>query len=351
VRIRTVKPDFWEDEVIGTFSPLARLLFIGTWNLADDEGLLRWTADFVNASLFMYDDLSNRRVEQLMSEVVQAGMIFPYVAGVGRQKLAYIVHFRRHQKINRPQPGRFAPPSPQSREVQAMYGRRDGWRCHLCSGPINQVSNVVDNACDGNRNQPPSPDLNLALDHLVVGGGDHPSNIAAGHVGCTKERRDRPNETFVAPRSVRDSLNDSVNGALPRSPPQAVPNDVNHSLPSRAPADQGREGKGVPTSSGAAAPTAITAQTVAAAWIDACRDGTGAEPSRSQVGQVARLAKELLASNDAGRVLAAARSAGAGGFAAIDRELTAQAGRQRAAPTAWAPLPIDPTTGKPVDFR
>lgn len=167
---------------------------------------------------------------------------------------------------------------------------------------------------------------------------DHPSR--GFHEDFMKDSRGSP-ETLA-----------NSNGAPPEafatvSRPRARPGD--------APAIQGREGnregKGIPTSSGAAAPIAITAQTIAAAWIEACRDGTGAEPSRSQVGQVARLAKELLASNDAGRVLAAARSAGAGGFATIDRELTAQAGRQRAAPTAWAPLPVDQTTGRPVDFR
>ena len=37
-RIRTVKPDIWTDEKFVELSPLARLLFIGLWNFADDEG-------------------------------------------------------------------------------------------------------------------------------------------------------------------------------------------------------------------------------------------------------------------------------------------------------------------------
>jgi hypothetical protein len=40
-RIRTIKPEFWEDEGNGRLSALARLLFIATFNMADDEGRLR----------------------------------------------------------------------------------------------------------------------------------------------------------------------------------------------------------------------------------------------------------------------------------------------------------------------
>ena len=50
-RIRTIKPEFWEDEDVGRLSPMARLLFIGSWSLADDEGLLTWSASFLKAKI------------------------------------------------------------------------------------------------------------------------------------------------------------------------------------------------------------------------------------------------------------------------------------------------------------
>lgn len=114
----------------------------------------------------------------------------------------------------------------------------------------------------------------------------------------------------------------------------------------------GKEGKGkerIPTSSGGVAATGepITAQTVVAAWVDACRRVTGAEPSRGQLGQVGKLARELLAANDPALVLAAADSAGGRGFATIDRELTALAGRGT---TADAARRYDPKTGRGVDL-
>jgi hypothetical protein len=74
----------------------------------------------------------------------------------------------------------------------------------------------------------------------------------------------------------------------------------------------------------------ITAQNVISAWVDACR-GNGVEPSKAQISQVGKTAKELLVGNDPGLVLAAAKSAGAKGYPSIDRELTVLAGRKKPA--------------------
>lgn len=40
-KIRSIKMEFWLDEKIGSLPPEARLLYIGTWSLADDNGVLR----------------------------------------------------------------------------------------------------------------------------------------------------------------------------------------------------------------------------------------------------------------------------------------------------------------------
>ena len=38
-KIRSIKMEFWLDEKIGSLPPEARLLYIGTWSLADDNGV------------------------------------------------------------------------------------------------------------------------------------------------------------------------------------------------------------------------------------------------------------------------------------------------------------------------
>src|SRR5437867_1014768 len=111
-RIRTVKPEFWEDEKVASLSFPARLLFIASWNFADDAGVLRWSADYVKASVFMYDTLSARKVTMIMAELEALGLVVAYdvpvAEGKSRQFLAYIPGFLTHQRINRPQPSRFA---------------------------------------------------------------------------------------------------------------------------------------------------------------------------------------------------------------------------------------------------
>lgn len=110
-RIRTVKPEFWEDAIIGTLSREARLLFIASWNLADDAGRLRWSPAYLKAGAFIYDeDISQERVSLFMDELAGSGLVTPYESGRGKQHFACIVNFLKHQKISHPTPSRLPEP-------------------------------------------------------------------------------------------------------------------------------------------------------------------------------------------------------------------------------------------------
>lgn len=85
-----------------------------------------------------------------------------------------------------------------------------------------------------------------------------------------------------------------------------------------------------------AEPVEVTAQAVTAAWIDKIREN-GVEPTRAQIGRVARTAKELLAGNDGTKVLEAAKHAGHHGNAAIDSALTILNGKPFEPRTASRP--------------
>jgi len=79
-RIRTVKPEFWTDRRVGECSPNARLLFIATWNFADDHGGLDRSAKQLKAQAFPYDDIN---CEPLVKELLDAGLLVEYeVAGI-----------------------------------------------------------------------------------------------------------------------------------------------------------------------------------------------------------------------------------------------------------------------------
>lgn len=254
-RIRTVKPEFWEDELLGVMPRDARLLFIATFNMADDEGILRWTPAYIKAQAFMYDDdLTLKDVDQLMRCLTDTGLVFPYIGGVARQQMAVVVNFRKHQRINRPQKSKLPPPSVGAWQTREMYARRDGWMCQLCG-------------CEIPRRIVSNDDHNLTVDHIrptAAGGTDHPSNVRAAHHACERSRRgSREEDEFVPPaslaglehslnesvnRSVNDSVNDShadVNSE-PLFDTDGDFSSLNHSLTEGKGREGNREGKGNP---------------------------------------------------------------------------------------------------------
>jgi len=178
-RIRTVKPEFWQDETIGELSSNARLLFLCSLNLADDEGLLSWNASFLRAQAFIFDDVSIEETESYMKELINGKIIFEY-RDQKNKKYGWILNFRKHQKIDRPQKPKHPVPSLQNPEVRNAYAERDNHVCHICGdiiiSELDQPLNTV-----------------LSLDHLkprAESGGDEPSNIRAAHQGCNAGKKD-----------------------------------------------------------------------------------------------------------------------------------------------------------------
>jgi hypothetical protein len=96
-RIRTIKPDFWTDDRVGECSVSARLLFVATWNFADDHGGLDRSAKQLKAQAFPYDNID---CEPLVQELLQARLLIEYE--VDGKKYLHIKGFRTHQKVEKP---------------------------------------------------------------------------------------------------------------------------------------------------------------------------------------------------------------------------------------------------------
>jgi hypothetical protein len=60
MRIRQIKPEFWKDARVAELSEGARLFFIGTWQLADDSGWLRWDVANIAAELYPFEGRASR---------------------------------------------------------------------------------------------------------------------------------------------------------------------------------------------------------------------------------------------------------------------------------------------------
>src|ERR1017187_8081047 len=100
-RIRTIKPEFWSDERVAECSPSARLLFIASWNFADDYGSIDRSAKQLKAQAFRYDNLD---CEPLVAELLGVGLFIEY--GVIGRKFLHIKGFRKHQRIDKKGPNR-----------------------------------------------------------------------------------------------------------------------------------------------------------------------------------------------------------------------------------------------------
>lgn len=108
-RIRTLKPECWHDERIGSITREARLLWVGIITLADDEGRFRALPQAILGHVFPYDEDASRRLGRWMTELEQAGLIVLYE----REGIRYglLPKWSEHQRINRGTPSVLPEPS------------------------------------------------------------------------------------------------------------------------------------------------------------------------------------------------------------------------------------------------
>jgi hypothetical protein len=105
-RIRTVKPEFWSDEKLAECSVGARLLFIGTWNFADDEGRMEYSPKRLKMQIFPGDSIG---VAALVTELAQAGLVTLY--RVADRDYMEIPNFKKHQRVDHPRPSTIPAPT------------------------------------------------------------------------------------------------------------------------------------------------------------------------------------------------------------------------------------------------
>ena len=100
-RIRTIKPEFWTDKKILRLSRDARLLFIGLWNFADDNGVIEADPLQLKVRIFPADpDITDETIQRLLDEMKALDLIREYE--YEGERYIWIVNFTKHQKIDRP---------------------------------------------------------------------------------------------------------------------------------------------------------------------------------------------------------------------------------------------------------
>lgn len=106
-RIRSIKPEFWSDEKLSECSLSARLLFIGLWSFADDEGRLEFSPARLRMQVFPCGTVRPASLTEWIGELTERSLIRRYVVD-GREYLD-IPNFAKHQRINRPTPSKHPP--------------------------------------------------------------------------------------------------------------------------------------------------------------------------------------------------------------------------------------------------
>jgi hypothetical protein len=99
-RIRSVKPDIWQDEGFGNASHQARLLFIGLITQADDEGLLNGAPRLLWSLIYPWEDFDPDSLDEWLAELEGARLIQRYDKD-GRNYIA-LPSWKKHQKISHP---------------------------------------------------------------------------------------------------------------------------------------------------------------------------------------------------------------------------------------------------------
>ena len=105
-RKRMIKPEFWTDEKILELDPIARLLFIGIWNFADDEGIIQDSAKGLKVKIFPADDIKVELIEDYLSSIVELKLILKGSDEKGHNLLK-VANWHNHQKINHPTPTQY----------------------------------------------------------------------------------------------------------------------------------------------------------------------------------------------------------------------------------------------------
>lgn len=96
-RIRSVHPSLFTDEAWVSCSPLARILYIGLWTDADDQGVFEWKPLQIKMRLLPGDGAD---ATALLDELAGVDLVQPYE--IDGKRLGAIRDFRKFQRPQKP---------------------------------------------------------------------------------------------------------------------------------------------------------------------------------------------------------------------------------------------------------
>lgn len=98
-RIRSIKPEFWQDQRLARLDSLTRLVYVCLWSMADDEGRIEGDAETVWH--FGFPREKPEAIAKALRALAECSRVVPYTGGED-QKYLFIPRFSLHQRIDHP---------------------------------------------------------------------------------------------------------------------------------------------------------------------------------------------------------------------------------------------------------
>ena len=135
-RKRMIDPSIWVSEDFSNLSFLSRIVWIGLFSIADDEGRGKANISFLKSQLFPFDDdLTTKKIENCLKEIEKTMSIQFYE--VENKKYYQLLSWEKFQTINRPSPSQIP--------VYGINKGNDEQKINECS--VNNHEVVNDSAC------------------------------------------------------------------------------------------------------------------------------------------------------------------------------------------------------------
>ena len=332
-RIRTIKPEFWTDEVVVKLPFEARLLFIGLWNFCDDYGCIKDEPGRIQLQVFPGD--ASIDVCALIDLLVASELV-ERLSGPSDARFLVMRSWEKHQKVDNPSKIRaldspresyrkIAIPSSSRRSVAMKYGCKPGQRadaqCYFCGAPGEIWWPTTTNGKPGSW----VAFSELEIDHFEPeksGGTSDGDNLVLSCRCCNRSRRDRNAHTFILKKTENNHALDTDdrenNDECSRAIASAIDDSLGLAEEGKGKEWKGKEGKGEKQKPAQQASSEVQARDQAPAADAAVRFDAaeflvenGADPQTAADYLALRKAKKATSSRTALRsVMAEAEKAG-----------------------------------------
>ena len=139
MRARNIKPGFFTNEELANCSPLARILFVGLWCMADKAGRLEDRPKRIKASILPYDTAD---VDALLNELEsEAGVILRYK--VNGRKCIQVINFVKHQNPHHREADSGIPAPPETTEAEPSFSEAEPCLGNPASRPLRADSGFL----------------------------------------------------------------------------------------------------------------------------------------------------------------------------------------------------------------